>query len=79
MLLDNLQIEMFRPKCNPNFQSVHCVAHLDQDISGVLPYLNTAMGGGGRLYRFSPYPYTTDTRKTHSAARSRDIRQCAQG
>ncbi|MGC8658433.1 MAG: (Fe-S)-binding protein [Desulfomonilaceae bacterium] len=47
MLLDNFQIEMFRPKCNPNFQSVHCVAHLEQDISEVLPYLNTEMGGGG--------------------------------
>ena len=45
MLLNNLQIEMFRPKCNPNFESVHCVAHLEQDISEVLPYLNTAMGG----------------------------------
>ena len=47
MLLNNLQIEMFRPKCNPNFESVHCVAHLEEDISEVLPYLNTAMGGGG--------------------------------
>jgi len=47
MLLNNLQIDMFRPKCNPNFESVHCVAHLEQDISEVLPYLNTAMGGGG--------------------------------
>ncbi len=37
---------MFLPKCNPNFQSVHCVAHLAEDISEVLPYLNTAMGGG---------------------------------
>jgi len=36
---------MFLPKCNPSFQSVHCVAHLDQDISEVLPYLNTALGG----------------------------------
>jgi ArsR family metal-binding transcriptional regulator len=36
---------MFRPKCNPNFESVHCVAHLEQDISEVLPYLNTALGG----------------------------------
>ncbi|MFH0825855.1 MAG: (Fe-S)-binding protein [Pseudomonadota bacterium] len=46
MLLQSFNKEMFRPKCNHNFQSVHCVAHLDQDISEVLPYLNTAMGGG---------------------------------
>ena len=44
MLLEGYKMEMFRPKCNPNFQSVHCVAHLDQDISEVLPYLNTALG-----------------------------------
>lgn len=46
MLLQGFTKEMFRPKCNPNFQSVHCVANLDQDIAEVLPYLNTAMGGG---------------------------------
>ncbi|MGO9117985.1 MAG: (Fe-S)-binding protein [Desulfomonilaceae bacterium] len=45
MLLKGYTKEMFRPKCNPNFQSVHCVAHLDQDISAALPYLNTALGG----------------------------------
>ncbi len=46
MLLQGYKKEMFRPKCNPNFESVHCVARLDQDISEALPYLNTAMGGG---------------------------------
>ncbi len=46
MFLKGYKKEMFRPKCNPKFQSVHCVAHLDQDISEVLPYLNTALGGG---------------------------------
>lgn len=46
MLLTSYTKEMFLPKCNPNFQSVHCVAHLDQDISEALPYLNTQLGGG---------------------------------
>jgi ArsR family metal-binding transcriptional regulator len=46
VLLQEYRKEMFRPKCNPSFQSVHCVARLDQDISEVLPYLNTALGGG---------------------------------
>lgn len=46
MLLQGYKKEMFRPKCNPSFQSVHCVARLDQDISEVLPYLNTELGGG---------------------------------
>lgn len=45
MLLQGYTRKMFRPKCNPNFQSVHCVAHLDQDISEVFPYLNTVLGG----------------------------------
>ncbi len=46
MLLQGFKKEMFRPKCNPNFESVHCVAHLDQDISEVLPFLNTELAGG---------------------------------
>jgi len=37
--------EIFRPECNPTFQSLHCIAHLDEDISEVLPYLNSALGG----------------------------------
>jgi ArsR family metal-binding transcriptional regulator len=45
MLLEGYEKEMFLPKCNPNFQSVHCVARLNQDISEVLPYLNTELGG----------------------------------
>ena len=45
MLLKTYQKEIFRPECNPEFQSLHCIAHLDQDISAVLPYLNAALGG----------------------------------
>ncbi len=45
MLLKSYTKEIFRPECNPGFESVHCIAHLDQDISGVLPYLNAVLGG----------------------------------
>jgi ArsR family metal-binding transcriptional regulator len=45
MFLKEYRKEIFRPECNPNFQSVHCIAHLESDISEVLPYLNTALGG----------------------------------
>jgi ArsR family metal-binding transcriptional regulator len=45
VLLKSFSKEMFRPKCNHNFQSVHCVARLDQDISEALPYVNTTLGG----------------------------------
>jgi ArsR family metal-binding transcriptional regulator len=45
MLLTSYSKEIFRPECNPSFQSLHCIAHLDQDISEALPYLNAALGG----------------------------------
>jgi len=37
--------EIFRPGCNPSFQSLHCIAHLGQDVAEALPYLNAALGG----------------------------------
>ena len=45
MLLKTYTKEIFRPECNPSFQSLHCIAHLDQDITEALPYLNTTLGG----------------------------------
>ena len=45
MLLRRYSKEIFRPDCNPGFESVHCIAHLEQDISAVLPYLNAVLGG----------------------------------
>ncbi len=45
MLLKSYSMEIIRPKCNPNFERLHCIAHLDQDISEVLPYLNALWGG----------------------------------
>lgn len=45
MLLKSYSKEVFRAKCNPNFEAVHCIARLDQEIGEVLPYLNTVLGG----------------------------------
>ena len=45
MLLKNYSKEKFRPVCNPGFESVHCIAHLVQNIEPVLPYLNAVLGG----------------------------------
>ena len=45
MLLKTFKKEIFRPECNPEFESLHCIAYLDQDISKVLPYLNAELGG----------------------------------
>jgi ArsR family metal-binding transcriptional regulator len=45
MFLKNYSKEIFRPECNPGFESVHFIAHLDENIEPVLPYLNSALGG----------------------------------
>jgi ArsR family metal-binding transcriptional regulator len=45
MLLENYELEIFNSKCNPGAMGVHCFAHLAQDVSDVLPYLNTLLGG----------------------------------
>lgn len=45
MLLTSYSKEIFRPECNPSFQSLHCIAHLDQDVTQALPYLNVTLGG----------------------------------
>jgi len=45
MILKSYTKKIFRPECNPSFESLHCIARLDQDISGVLPYLNAVLGG----------------------------------
>jgi len=45
VLLKSYTKEIFRPECNPSFLSLHCIAHLDEDITDALPYLNAVLGG----------------------------------
>ena len=45
MLLKTYTKEIFRPECNPSFQSLHCIAHLGEDVREALPYLNAVLGG----------------------------------
>jgi len=45
MLLESYQLEIFNSKCMPGSMAVHCFAHLDQDVSGAIPYLNAVLGG----------------------------------
>lgn len=45
MLLKTYTKEIFRSKCMPGAESVHCFAHLHQNIQSVLPYLNAELGG----------------------------------
>ncbi len=59
MLLQGYREEIFRPECNNSFQSVHCIAYLDEDISEALPYLNAVLGGD--IYIKSPPSVTFKT------------------
>jgi ArsR family metal-binding transcriptional regulator len=45
MFLKTYNKEIFRPECNNSFQSLHCIAHLDEDIGEALPYLNAVLDG----------------------------------
>lgn len=45
MLIQGYEVEIFRPVCNPEFQSVHCLARLDGDAGQAIPYLNAELGG----------------------------------
>lgn len=45
MLLKDYRLEIFNNECMPGAISVQCIAHLAQDISAALPYLNTVLGG----------------------------------
>jgi len=45
MILSGYRKELFRSKCHSEHQSLHCHAHLDQDIRDVLPYLNEELDG----------------------------------
>lgn len=45
MLLESYRLEIFNSACDPDAMSVHCFAHLDQDVGQALPYLNTVLGG----------------------------------
>lgn len=45
MLLQSYRLEIFNNKCKPDALTVQCHAHLDQDISQALPYVNSVLGG----------------------------------
>lgn len=45
MLLEGYTKKIFRAECNPRFESLHCIASLNQDVSAALPYLNAVLGG----------------------------------
>jgi ArsR family metal-binding transcriptional regulator len=68
MFIKDYQLRIVLSDCNPSSQKVNAIADLSEDISEMLPYLNTALKGlqyfeeekiltvkrGGRLITFRP-------------------------
>lgn len=69
MLIEDYDLELFTPPCDPGSETWSAIAHLRVDISEVLPYLNARLRGavyyhttkaltwkkGGRSTAFHPY------------------------
>lgn len=45
MLLKSYRMELFNNECMPSAMTIQCFAHLDQDVSAALPYLNAVLVG----------------------------------
>ena len=45
MLLQSFQLEVVNNHCMPGAQSINCIARLDQDVGGAIPYLNAVIEG----------------------------------
>ena len=45
MLIQKWEREILKSKCNPMQEGVHCIIHVDADLSDVIPYLNAELGG----------------------------------
>ena len=45
MLIENYELEVFTPPCDPGAERYAARAHLAEDISEVLPYLNATLRG----------------------------------
>ena len=45
MLLKSWEKEITRASCRPEAQTVHCIAHLHENIGEAIPYLNAVLGG----------------------------------
>ena len=45
MLLKTYRMELFNNECMPSAMTIQCFAHLEQDVSAALPYLNAVLFG----------------------------------
>ena len=80
MLLEGYTKRIFRAECNPQFESLHCIASLDQDVSDALPYLNAVLGGFEYLKNPPAVVFRSRGRSDHrSRPRDRDQRPKRRG
>jgi ArsR family metal-binding transcriptional regulator len=82
VLIDNYQVEVFTPPCEPGAERFSAVARLTVDISEVLPYLNATLRGavylpeaqaltwkkGGHNIAFHAYEIATSNVEDRQAA-----------
>jgi ArsR family metal-binding transcriptional regulator len=45
MLLREFKYQLFAPECNPNAETLNCLAAFSDDVSAVFPYLNAILKG----------------------------------
>ncbi len=45
MFIQKWEKELLKSKCNPMQEGIHCIIHVDADLSDVIPYLNAELGG----------------------------------
>ncbi|MDR7545570.1 MAG: (Fe-S)-binding protein [Armatimonadota bacterium] len=45
MLLREFKYQLFPPECNPNAETLNCLAAFSDDVSAVFPYLNATLRG----------------------------------
>ncbi len=82
MLIDEYDLELFTPPCEPGAETWCAIARLKVDISQALPYLNASLRGavynhaakaltwkkGGRNIAFHPYEIATANLEDRAAA-----------
>jgi len=82
MLIENYDLDVFTPPCEPGAERFSATARLNVDISEVLPYLNAILRGavyhkqanaltwkkGGHMIAFHPYEISTSNAENRESA-----------
>ena len=76
MLLKSYRKEIIRPECRPEAESLHCIAHLDQDIGEVLPI--SMPPGRVPVHQGPAFGLVQDPRQADRGPSPKNLRQCAE-